>query len=179
MMVGRSLGIARRNLILAGLVLVFMALGLMVVAEFQSFRHQLSAAQQDSRILAQQVRELGGTPKVTPAPGPTGPAGASGQPGASGSSGQNGRNGSNGSPGTAGAKGSAGSPGPAGASGAAGGQGPAGPAGKDGQDGKDGAKGDTGATGPPPSSWSWNDALGVTHTCTQDSPGSTTYTCKP
>ncbi len=153
-MVGNGLRLVRRNLILAGTVLLAVGLGLLVVLEYQDVRARLATADRNNQILAQQVRDLGGTPKVTPAPGPTGPAGASGQPGASGSSGQNGRNGSNGSagsPGPTGAKGAAGSPGPSGATGA---QGVAGPAGKDGADGKDGAtgpqgpKGDTGSPGP-------------------------------
>lgn len=180
-MVAEGLRGLRRNLIAAGLIVVFVGLIVWVALELWSVRQRLSAAESNSRILAQQVRDLGGTPRVTPEPGPTGPAGSpgpSGQPGAPGSPGQNGRNGTNGltgSTGPAGPKGTQGaqgSPGPAGANGPQGATGPAGPK------GDPGATGSPGPTGPPPSSWSWT-YLGVTYTCTQDSPGSTTYTCSP
>ena len=177
MMADRLLN-ARRSLIGVGLGLVAVVVAAWIGLAISDVKARLATADRNNRILAQQVRDLGGTPKVTPAPGPTGPAGASGQPGPSGQNGRNGSNGGPGSTGATGATGAAGSPGPAGATGP---QGPAGPPGKDGQDGKDGAtgpQGDTGPAGPPPSSWSWT-YLGVTYTCVQDSPGATTYTCSP
>jgi len=139
---------------------------------------------QDVSTLAQQVRQLGGTPHVSPSAGPAGASGspgAPGQPGAAGASGRPGSAGSPGSPGSTGATGKTGPSGSPGGPGPSGAQGPAGPPGKDGQDGKDGAtgpQGDTGQTGPPPSSWTFT-YLGVTYVCSPDSAGATTYTCSP
>ncbi|MDB5911098.1 MAG: hypothetical protein JWP34_5215 [Massilia sp.] len=149
-----------------------------------SLARQAAVRDQQIRDLAAQVRRMGGTPVVTPPPGPAGSPGAPGQPGAAGSPG------ASGSPGRSGASGAQGSPGPVGPSGAAGaagapGQsvtGPAGPAGPSGPPGKDGADGKPGADGkdgPPPTSWTWTDQLGTTYTCTQTSPGATTYDCQP
>jgi hypothetical protein len=150
---------ARRGLIGAGLGLVLVVvaawIGLAVSdvrGQLNDVRSQLSTAERDNRVLAQQVRDLGGTPKVSPAPGPAGPAGSpgvSGQPGASGAPGRPGAGGTPGSPGASGKTGAAGTPGSPGPSGAMGAQGPAGPAGKDGQDGKDGATGPQGPAGSP------------------------------
>jgi hypothetical protein len=122
-------------------------LGLLVVVGLLAFGLSTLAAQsaRNSRLegevttLAQQVRDMGGTPKVTPQPGPAGSPGVPGQPGAPGGQGGPGRNGSAGSPGVSG------SPGPAGASGA---PGSAGTPGKDGTTGAPGPKGDTGPPGP-------------------------------
>lgn len=98
--------------------------------------------------LSDQVLHLGGTPQITPTPGPAGSQGASGQPGQPGATGTSGR------PGTTGSRGPQGSPGKTGASGAPGTpgatvQGPAGPQGPPGKDGTDGNDGATGEQGPP------------------------------
>lgn len=85
--------------------------------------------------------------------GEVGAAGTNGTDGASGSAGQPGANGQ------------------AGADGATGSQGPAGETGAPGQDGAD---------GQPPVSWTYDDALGFTHTCTRTDPfdaSAPTYTC--
>ncbi|MET9073818.1 hypothetical protein ABZX95_16960 [Streptomyces sp. NPDC004232] len=120
-----------------------------------------------------------GSPGATGSPGP---AGASGAPGSNGRNGSPGATGAQGSPGPSGQPGSSGAPGVAGQTGATGAQGPAGPQGPQGDTGPQGPKGDTGATGPAPSSWTFTyppGALGVTYTCTPDSPGSTNYNCTP
>lgn len=130
--------------------------------------------------LAEQVRHLGGTPQVTPTPGPSGSQGAAGQPGAPGAPGVTGK------PGTAGSRGPQGDPGKPGPSGAAGTpgtsiQGPAGPQGppgKDGTDGKDGKPGEQGPPGPAcPDGYQSTTLTVVTAggprdiaTCTRDSP---------
>jgi hypothetical protein len=130
--------------ILAGLVV-------WLVVEIRDVHDRLRQAQQDSRTLAQQVRDLGGVPKVTPQPGPTGasgPPGASvtGPPGRQGSSGRS----ATGPPGASGKPGASvtGPSGVAGSPGAVGPSGPAGPAGKDGADGHDGKDGSPGPTCP-------------------------------
>jgi hypothetical protein len=127
-----------------------LAVALLVVVGLLAFGLSTLAAQsaRNSRLesevttLAGQIREMGGTPRVTPQPGPAGSPGVPGQPGAPGGQGGQGRNGSAGSPGPSG---SSGSPGPAGASGA---PGSAGTPGKDGTTGAPGPKGDTGGQGP-------------------------------
>jgi hypothetical protein len=52
-----------------------------------------------------------------------------------------------------------------------------GPPGKDGAPGKDGVDGQDGAPGQSPSSITFTDQFGATHTCTPNPPGSSTYTC--
>jgi hypothetical protein len=145
------LSVARRNAIAALLILAFVLLAIWLAFEVAGVRDRLTEAERTNQILAQQVRELGGVPKVSPTPGPTGPAGSPGAQGQPGSSGQNGRNGSPGSVGPSGAKGSPGQAGASGAPGAAGAPGPAGPAGPKGDQGPQGdqgPKGDTGSPGP-------------------------------
>lgn len=134
--------------------------------------------------LAQQVRDLGGTPVVAPPglPGADGVPGVDGRDGRDGSDGRNGVDGKNGTtppclsepPQCRGANGSDGNDGN---------DGTAGQTGKDGADGapgQDGAPGEDGADGKPPSGWTWTDSAGRTQTCTRD-PGSPdsapTYTC--
>lgn len=138
---------------------------------------QASVRDQQIRDLAAQVRRMGGTPVVSPPPGP---AGSPGQPGASGSQGRPGVAGKSGQPGAS-VTGPPGKTGPTGASvtGPPGPVGPAGSAGKDGKDGADGKPGSDGKDGSPPSSWTWTDQLGTTYTCTRTSPGATTYDCQP
>lgn len=169
---------ARHGLPALLLGVVFLVLVVWLVLEIRDVHDRLRQAQQDGQTLAQQVRDLGGTPKVTPSPGPAGRAGQPGQPGRAGASGQPGRSGStgpSGKPGSAGASGPPGTPGSPGTAGQPGEQGPAGPPGKDGADGKDGTDGKDGS---PPSSWTWT-YLGVTYICTPTSEGATTYTCEP
>lgn len=113
-----------------------LALGLATLAA-QSQRN--ARLEGEVATLAEQVREMGGTPRVTPEPGPAGSPGASGQPGAPGGQGVPGRNG------TSGGQGPSGSPGAVGASGA---PGQSGSPGKDGATGAAGAKGETGEQGP-------------------------------
>jgi hypothetical protein len=139
---------------LAFALLVTFGFGVMYVQQ-QSVGSRLRKAEADNRVLAQQVRDLGGIPKVSPQPGPAGSPGASGSPGAPGASGAPGRTGPSGKPGRTGASGSPGKTGPSGAPGnpgAVGPSGPPGPAGKDGKDGadgKDGSPGPVGPSGPP------------------------------
>jgi Collagen triple helix repeat (20 copies) len=180
-MMAERLRIARRNAIPAGLLLILVGVLVGIGLEVASIRQQLSTAKHNSAVLAQQVRDLGGVPKVSPQPGPPG---VSGSPGSAGQPGQNGRNGSNGSPGTAGATGKQGStgvkgpPGPAGATGVEGPPGPSGPAGPVGPAGKDGKDGADGKDGSAPTGWTFT-YLGVTYACTPDSAGATTYSCAP
>lgn len=100
----------------------------------------------DVSTLAQQVRDMGGTPRVTPEPGPAGSPGASGQPGAPGAAGGQGAAGRTGSKGPAGATGR---PGASGVPGRPGASGAPGPKGDPGAIGPAGPKGDTGPSGPP------------------------------
>jgi hypothetical protein len=142
---------------------------------------RLHGAERDNVTLAQQVRELGGTPRATVSPGPTGRPGRTGSSGAPGSTGRPGATGKAGKSGPSGDTGTPGTPGVAGSPGAVGPSGPPGPAGKDGQDGqdgKDGTAGEQGPAGPPPSSWTFT-YLGIPYTCTPASDGSTDYTCSP
>ena len=98
---------------------------------------QLRQAEADRQTLAEQVRQLGGTPSYAPAvagprgePGPPGPPGPSGLPGPPGPVGPSG------------APGPTGEPGPAGATG---------PPGEPGRDGKDGRDGQDATPAPTPS----------------------------
>ena len=147
-------------------VAVAFALSMMVAAWVLLSQHDEIRALEDKNTqhdgvisqLSQQVKSLGGTPVVQPAPpgaqgpagpqGPPGPVGPQGPPGRDGQSppcladpahcqGAPGQNGIAGTPGATGPEGPAGPPGPAGPAGPSGPQGPAGPAGP------------TGAQGPP------------------------------
>lgn len=156
-------------------------------------REQVRAAEQDNAVLADQVRQLGGVPHVTPSAGPrgergdAGPSGPPGPPGPSGRPGRDGKDGAAGRPGRDGAPGPTGPPGPPGAQGIPGLPGPKGEPGQDGKDGAQGPKGEQGEPGPrgepgppgpAPASWTFTVA-GVTYRCTPDAPESTTYTCTP
>ncbi|NUP37040.1 MAG: collagen-like protein [Streptomyces sp.] len=134
----------------------------------QGLAHDLQESNQRNDALAQQVKDLGGTPIVKPgepgAPGGRGEQGPRGEPGPKGDKGEKGDPGKTGpaanpSPGKDGQDGKDGAnstvPGPSGAPGqdstVPGPQGPAGPAGppgKDGQDGRDGTDGRDGQTCP-------------------------------
>jgi type II secretory pathway pseudopilin PulG len=105
-----------------------------------------------ARALARQVRNLGGTPVVTPPPaGQTGPAGGVGPQGPPGPQGPEGLMGPQGQTGPHGARGSTGpvgSTGPAGPEGAVGPQGPQGDTGPQGPAGTDGTNGTDGRNAP-------------------------------
>lgn len=104
-----------------------------------------------------------------PIPGPPGPKGDKGETGSPGPTG---------SPGNAGSDGTDGEPGAPGATGAAGAQGEPGPAGPAGEPGPQGPQGERGEPGPPPSGYTIHDPDGTVYECTQDSDGSTHYTCR-
>lgn len=104
-------------------------------------------------------------PGAPGARGDTGPQGASGVIGVPGQPGPPGQDGTNG---TDGAQGPQGDPGPPGANGA------------DGAPGATGATGPAGTDGQPPTSWTYTDALGVSHTCSRTDPfdaNAPEYTC--
>lgn len=123
----------------------------------------------DVAALAQQVRDLGGTPVVQPpaVAGPTGPTGPAGRDGTDGRDGRDGTSppclseppqcrGANGDPGTDGQDG------------------------QNGADGADGRDGQDGVDGKPPAGWTWIDGDGREQSCTRnpDSPDNApTYTC--
>lgn len=117
----------------------------------------------DVRILREQVKAAGETPKApdpskavedlddrtrvpVPIPGPRGPQGEPGSPGPSGAPGSLGPSGT---PGRNGKGGAAGEPGAAGATGPPGPEGPAGPTGPQGEPGPEGPQGERGPAGPP------------------------------
>lgn len=155
---------------------------------------QRSQAEQSGQTpVAPAPEEIRRDPKIVQGkpgePGPPGPSGTDGQPGEPGNpgpSGPPGTPGPNGKPGTDGASivgpsGPSGPPGPPGPGGAAGLPGPDGKAGEPGPPGRDGEDGTDGEDGRPPSSWTWDDLLGVTYVCTRNegSPDSApTYTCE-
>lgn len=124
---------------IAGAVLVLVAGVAWLLATAAAQTERNARLEKDVSTLANQVRALGGTPAVSPEPGPSG---SPGQPGATGPPGQSGRSvtGPSGPPGDRGRTGASGTPG-------ATVTGPPGPAGQDGADGADGADGKDGATG--------------------------------
>jgi hypothetical protein len=135
-------------------------------------RDRERALNESVTALAQQVRQLGGTPVVQP-PGIPGPEGQSGRDGT------NGRDGRDGvtppcvsePPQCRGADGEPGEPGEAG---------PSGQGGQNGQDGTPGKDGTDGVDGQPPASWSWVDGDGRTQSCTRNAgtpDTAPTYTC--
>ncbi|NAS22490.1 hypothetical protein GT755_12435 [Herbidospora sp. NEAU-GS84] len=171
----------RRNWPLVAIILTFITLAWYVSSQIRSLADQLQQAEEDRVVLAQQVEQLGGVPRVTPPPGPQG------EPGLPGAAGEPGQPGPRGSAGPSGAPGQAGEPGPSGPSGPPGIQGPSGPpgergepgpAGERGPQGERGEQGPRGETGPPPTSWSYT-WLGITYGCTPDQAGSTNYVCNP
>lgn len=125
-----------------------------------------------AQVLGQQVRDLGGTPRVAvPTPGERGPAGVSGVPGRDGLPGLPGPSGAPGTPGAPGVNGQAGQPGTSGVPGVPG---------TPGKDGQDGVPGQPGQDGRPPAGWTWTDADGRAQNCTRNasSPDSApTYSC--
>jgi hypothetical protein len=149
------------------LILVMLILGATVVGGFLIMSNDRRDLIATNQALINQVKALGGTPKVSSptkvvhgadgAAGATGPRGATGPQGPKGDMGVRGQTGADGPPGkdgAAGAKGDAGATGAAGtagkdgAQGSTGAQGPQGDPGPAGPPGADGAAGATGATGP-------------------------------
>ncbi|MFI6595706.1 hypothetical protein ACIBHX_05615 [Nonomuraea sp. NPDC050536] len=112
----------RRDLALFVTIAILVALALWVSAAIRELGAQLQAAQHDREVLFQQVRQLGGVPKV-------GERGSRGLPGLPGLRGFQGPPGSHGLPGAPGSPGPSGSPGPTGSPGPSGSPGPAGPPG--------------------------------------------------
>lgn len=137
---------------------------------------QTAAATETCRNLEKAATEPSQGPQgiqgIQGIPGPQGIQGPQGEPGPKGDKGDTGTAGVAGIAGTNGVDGAdstvPGPPGPQGEQGPVGPVGPAGPA---------GATGATGADGAAPSSITFTDQDGVTHTCTPNPPGSTTYTC--
>lgn len=128
-------------------VLVALSVGVAVaIAYGQNFAERLDTAERDRRALAQQVRDLGGTPVAGPK-GNDGAAGPQGAPGTPGANGQDGKPGRDGNPGADGQPGPTGSPGPTGAPGEAGERGPAGLQGERGEQGLPGPQGPAGPQG--------------------------------
>lgn len=132
-----------------------------IVLTIQGVTHDLHEEREYNRLLAQQVRDLGGKPikgppgepgaSVTGPPGPQGEPGSpgvDGEPGPSGSPGKAGADGVDGSDGKAGEPGAVGASGPAGPAGPPGPQGEPGPPGPQGEPGVDGADGEDGQTCP-------------------------------
>ena len=103
-----------------------------------------------------------------------------GVPGAAGDRGPQGEKGEQGERGFAGPPGATGPAGDTGGAGAPGADGSPGQPGADGAPGAPGAPGTPGADGQPPLSWTYTDALLITHTCTRTDPfdaTAPTYTC--
>lgn len=153
--------------LILGLVAVFllcMSLVAWVLISQHSTINDLQAQASENKTaaqqLAEQVKQLGAVPVVTPAAGPAGAAGPSGlqgpkgDPGATGPAGPSGPagpagpSGSAGQNGVNGANGTNGTDGKTGATGAAGTQGPQGPAGPAGPTGPQGPQGEQGPPGP-------------------------------
>jgi hypothetical protein len=191
----------RRNWVFVAAAGVIGVLVVFISIQIHALGEQLRKAEEDSHVLAEQVERMGGTPLVSPAPGPTGARGPDGLPGPQGEPGPTGPAGRDGAPGPTGKPGRDGSPGPTGPPGAQGSPGPKGepgdtvtgppgPKGDKGEDGKDGTDGapgpkgeqgdpgSRGEPGPPPASWTFTH-LGITYRCTPTEPESTTYTCEP
>lgn len=171
----------RKNWPLVAIVLTFVTMAWYVSSQIRDLTDQLQQAEADRAVLAQQVEQLGGVPRVAPPPGPQGEpgvpgaSGEAGQPGPQGSAGPSGAPGQVGEPGPSGPSGPPGLPGPSGSPGERGEQGPAGERGPQGERGEQGARGES---GPPPSSWSYT-WLGITYGCSPEGPGSTAYVCSP
>jgi hypothetical protein len=173
---------ARTNAVAVAIIVVLVGFFAWIVVGVVDVKDKLTAAQHANQVLAQQVRELGGTPRIGPA-GAAGTAGSPGRPGAAGAPGSSGQPGPAGKQGVSGSTGPAGRTGAPGASiqgpaGATGATGPKGDPGAAGPAGSAGADGKTGPAGPAPAGWTFT-YLGVTYVCTPASAGSTQYTCAP
>ena len=157
---------ARRSWPLVVMAAAVVVLAFVVSAQINSLGERLRQAESDRVVLARQVEQLGGVPKVSAGPrgeqGVQGPPGIHGSQGPSGPRGQTGEKGATGKPGPAGGTGPSGSPG---APGERGPKGEQGPEGERGPQGEQGPRGENGDPGPPPTSWTYTWA-GVTWTCT-------------
>lgn len=143
----------------------------------------VSVLASDVRVLREQVKAAGETPKVpdpsqavedlddrtrvpVPIPGPRGPQGEPGEPGETGPPGSPGEEGSDGTPGEAGTPGS---PGADGVQGPVGPVGPQGPQGPQGEQGPRGEQGPAGQSCPEGYSWQTPDYDPYARVCRQDS----------
>lgn len=172
---------ARDWLVIALVVVLAVVLGWGVHA-IASVRKQNDALAAALTAQRQQAQDAGQSPVAPPpekirddpavtVPGPPGPTGPPGRDGEMGRAGL---------PGPAGGPGPSGVPGPGGPPGSPGPPGSTGAPGQPGVKGDPGPAGEPGPAGAPPASWTWNDLLGVKHTCTRDagSPSDApTYTC--
>lgn len=153
-------------------------------AQAQSLADQVRAACDRGGDVARQLGaacQKAADVKATPAPqagpqGPQGPMGPEGPPGDT-VTGPQGVPGDPGQDGRIGDTGATGSTGKDGAQGPKGDTGPAGPPGPAGADGAPGPQGPPGEPGQSPSSWTFTDSLGVTHTCTRTSTDPLRYSC--
>jgi hypothetical protein len=145
---------------------------------------RLHRAERDRLTLSDQVRDLGGVPRVTPSAGERGEPGQQGERGPQGPAGPAGADGPPGPPGPVGHAGPPGPAGPGGADGAdgrdgaPGERGEPGPAGERGERGEPGPSGDPGPPGVPPQSLTM-EILGVGYQCLPTGPGSADYACQP
>lgn len=166
---------------------VFAAVLAALMVQIHAVQEQIAATERDNTVLADQVRQLGGIPAVTPHPGPPGergdvgpqgpqgPTGATGPPGPRGTDGKPGKDGL---PGPTGPPGTQGLKGDTGAKGEIGDAGPTGPPGERGPQGQQGEPGPRGEPGPPSSDWTFTHG-GITYTCRPKEPGSTSFACTP
>lgn len=153
-------------------------------AQAQSLADQVRAACERGGEVARQLGaacQKAADVKATPAPieGPPGVPGPSGPPGPEGPKGDT-VTGPQGAPGAPGANGQSGNTGAAGRDGQDGAEGPQGEPGPAGPEGPQGVPGPAGPQGPPgesPSSWTFQDNLGQTHTCTRTSTDPLRYSC--
>ncbi|WP_223166461.1 hypothetical protein [Nonomuraea sp. SYSU D8015] len=60
---------------------IFAAVIFAIMLQMHDLRERADVAERNSEVLAEQVREMGGKPKVTPDPGPPGERGDQGEPG--------------------------------------------------------------------------------------------------
>ncbi|MEV0993404.1 hypothetical protein [Nonomuraea sp. NPDC050202] len=180
-MMGTHVRAVRRNWPLFVGVAVVVLLGVWVSAQISGLGERVRQAEEDRQVLVEQVERLGGTPLVSPSPGPPGERGQQGIPGPPGPQGQAGpqgrpgRDGAQGLPGPSGPAGPVGAPGP---SGPAGPSGPPGERGPQGEQGERGEQGPRGEPGPLPESWTFT-SLGVEYVCRPVENGSADYRCEP
>lgn len=158
--------------------IAFAGLVAALMVQIASVGDQVREAERDSAILSEQVERLGGVPLVSPTAGPPGQRGKVGTQGVQGIPGPAGSPGPRGADGRPGRDGALGPTGPPGVQGPKGDTGAKGEPGVDGKDGAAGEPGPEGEPGPAPTGWTFAYG-GVTYRCAPDSPGSTTYDCKP
>lgn len=162
---------------------ILLAVLIIISVQLGGLGQRLQRAEQDRVTLSDQVRDLGGIPRVTPSPGERGAPGEPGQSGPAGPRGPAGPAGEPGPPGppgpagVAGAAGQDGTPGAAGTAGEKGDPGAAGAAGEHGERGEPGPKGDPGPPGLPPQSLVFV-IDGVDYQCLPASSGAVDYACR-